>query len=189
LRDIRDDLTLAQDVPDVPQGSEDPSRRLVKYEGHRQVLQVPEQRLSPARLRGQEAAEGEAVRRQSRDGQGRDRCGGSGHRHDGDLGLDGLPDQAVSGVGDQGRSGIGDIGDGLTCQKPADQPLGLFLFDLVVEAGQGRGDPVMTEQDPRSPSVLAGDQFGRSEDIKRTKGDISEVADGHRDQEYHPFTH
>ena len=41
----------------------------------------------------------------------------------------------------------------------------------------------------RALDILTGDKRNSLEDIKCAQGDISEVTNGYRDQEYHPFTH
>ena len=169
----------------VLQGGQKLMGRFVEHHGaglRSQGVQV----LLPAFFcRGEEALKGEAAGGQAGDAQGRDDGAGTGYGGDGNARLGAQPDQVLAGVGDGGGACVGDQGAHLSGLHPLQELLAPGRLVVLVIADQGLFDLQEVQQPQGDPGVLRGDEVGLRQDFPAAGGDVSQIADGRRDQIQH----
>ena len=93
------------------------------------------------------------------------------------VACQGRAHQAISGIGDQRHAGVGHQRHALAGgERAQDARFGQVLSGVAVSDG-GCGYAIVAGELGEHARVLADDQVGRAQDVKRAQGDVTQITD------------
>ncbi len=168
---------VTEDSSHVRQRLGNTGGRLKKDQGRRHVGELGEP-LTAGTLPGrQKSCEQEAIRRQTRTGQRRDRRRWSRHADDPVAGLHSLAHQLETRIGHQRGPGIADQRDCLAGGKVLQDPRTFPILIVLVVRRKAARQPIVVEKLAAVARVFAQHAVGSSQDPQRTQRQIRQMTD------------